>query len=79
MHDETHMFKTTIRIMNNIVNDIQGELFCYESHCAWNDFESGLVYDFKSTSDPDILHHHQAMKVPNRQQFCNAMDKEIKD
>ena len=73
------MFEATLRMMNNIPNEVQGEVFCYESYFAFNNLEPDPLYAFKSTSDPDTLYHHQAMKAPDRQDFRDAMDKEIKD
>jgi len=66
-------------MMNNIPNEVQGEVFCYESYFAFNNLEPDPLYAFKSISDPDTLYHHQAMKAPDRQDFHDAMDKEIKD
>jgi hypothetical protein len=45
------------------------ELDCYE-HC-----DHPIV--FTASTDPDVLHYHEAMKQPDRVQFIRAMVKEI--
>ena len=35
--------------------------------------------DYKSTSDPDTLYHHQDIKVYDRKEFLLAMIKEVTD
>lgn len=39
----------------------------------------GPVYAYQSTSDPDTMYLHQAMKAEDREQFLQAMDKEVED
>ena len=34
---------------------------------------------YKSTSDPDTMYLHEAMKQPDKVEFLKAMDKEVKD
>jgi hypothetical protein len=36
-------------------------------------------YAFKTTANPDTMYLHQAMKEPDREQFKEAMVKEVKD
>jgi Reverse transcriptase (RNA-dependent DNA polymerase) len=43
------------------------------------DYESqSNPYAYAVSSDPDVLHYHQALKQPDRKQFIEAMVKEIK-
>ena len=73
------MMESTIKLLNNIQNDVQGEIFCYETYFAFNNNEPDPLYAFKSTSDLDTLYHHEAMKASDRQYFRDAIDKEIQD
>ena len=34
---------------------------------------------FKASGDLDTMHYHQAMRVPDQEQFMNAMIKEVED
>ena len=78
-YDDLHMFESTFKLLNSLPNDVQGEIFCYEAYHDGNTYEPDPTHAFKSTSDPDTLYHHQAMRAPDRQHFRAAMDTEIKD
>ena len=60
---------------------IEGEIFSL--HSLFPDHEenstSNPLLAYKSTSDPDTLYYHQAMKQPDREEFQKAMHREMKD
>ena len=60
---------------------IEGEIFCLQAL-----FPGGTEYDgqhplmaYKSTSDPDTMYLHEAMKQPDKVKFLQAMQKEVRD
>ena len=61
--------------------DIDGEIFSF--HSLFPDHEDLNIFDpllaYKSTSDPDTLYYHQAMKQPDRAEFQTAMHREMQD
>jgi hypothetical protein len=60
-------------------SQVEGELLCQKS--MFPDAKAGneAFYAFKTTADPDTMYLHQAMKEPDREQFKEAMIKEVKD
>jgi hypothetical protein len=59
---------------------IEGEIFCLEAMFpdAHTD-QANPVLAFKATADPDTMYMHEAMRQPDRQQFKEAMVKEVSD
>ena len=60
---------------------IQGEIFSLQTlfpDHQEQDFDNPLLA-FKSTSDPDTLYYHEAMKMKDRREFIKAMEEEIRD
>jgi len=43
-----------------------------------NEMENPL-YAFKAKTDPDTMYLHEALKEPDRKEFIQAMDKELRD
>ena len=50
-----------------------------ETQEVGNNYGNDPLYAYKSTSDPDTLYHHQAMKAEDRTEFLLAMIKEVTD
>ena len=44
-----------------------------------NNYGKDSISDYKATSDPDKLYHHQAMKADDRKEFLLSMVKEVTD
>jgi hypothetical protein len=62
-------------------DNVEGEIFCYRAMFpayAGQEEEHPLMA-YKTTSDPDTMYHHQAMKEPDRDEFRKAMQKEWTD
>ena len=59
-------------------NDIVGEIFCLKAMFPTRDEDEHPLMVFKSTtSDPDTMYLHQAMKEPDKREFLEAMQKEV--
>lgn len=60
---------------------IQGEM--YSLHMLFPDHEeqdfNNPLLAFKSTSDPDTMYYHEAMRMKDRREFVKAMEEEIRD
>ena len=67
--------------MSQQENEIIGEIFCMQS--LTNNFNQ--TYEFlnpialKVSTNPDTMYMHQAMRQPDRKEFIQAMQKEVKD
>ena len=60
---------------------IQGEIFSLQTlfpDHQEQDLEHPLLA-FKSTSDPDTMYYHEAMRMQDRREFVKAMEEEIRD
>ena len=60
---------------------VQGELYSLQAlfpDHQEQDFEDPLLA-FKSTSDPDTMYYHEAMKMQDRREFVKALVEEIQD
>ena len=56
------------------------ELFCLEALYPNTQLvDPNPLMAYKATADPDTMYHHQAMREPDRQEFINAMQKEVDD
>jgi Reverse transcriptase (RNA-dependent DNA polymerase) len=60
-------------------NQVEGELFCQGSMFPEGKDENDVLYVFKTSTDPDTMYLHQAMKEPDKEQFKDAMIKEVED
>ena len=60
-------------------NNVEGEIFCLEAMFPFRDEGIHPLVAFKATSDPDTMYLHEAMKEPDREEFIDAMHKEVKD
>jgi hypothetical protein len=60
-------------------NRVEGELLCNKAMFSYAETERDVPYAFKTTADPDTMYLHQAMKEPDKEQFKEAMLKEVKD
>ena len=68
-------------ILADTQNDIEGEIFCMQAMYPGGTEQDGIhpLLAYKSTSDPDTMYLHEAMKQPDKVEFLKAMDKEVKD
>ena len=58
--------------------DVPGEIFSYEALFPKDDSHSDNdIMAMKAKADPDTLYLHEAMREPDRDQFVEAMGKEI--
>ena len=54
------------------------ELFSEFATQDWsNNYVKDPTFAYKETSDPNTLHHHQAMKADDRKEFLLVMIKEV--
>jgi Reverse transcriptase (RNA-dependent DNA polymerase) len=62
---------------------IPGEIFCLQSlfpdSTSSSEEEQNPLTAYKATADPDTMYMHEAMRAPDRQQFIQAMEKEVGD
>jgi acid stress-induced BolA-like protein IbaG/YrbA len=58
---------------------VEGELLCNKTMFSEAEAERDVFYVFKTTTDPDTMYLHQAMKEPDKEQFKEARLKEVKD
>jgi hypothetical protein len=64
--------------------DVEGEILSFQALCphdvdATQEGKDHPLTAFKATADPDTMYLHEAMKEPDRQEFINAMEKEVLD
>ena len=61
--------------------EIKGEMFCYEALCPEVEYIGNLhpIMAYNASTDLDTMYMHQAMKQHDKDDFVNAMLKEIKD
>jgi transposase InsO family protein len=71
----------TTEISQATSGDVEGEIFCLQAICPGNllDEMQDPIMAYKATSDPDTMYLHQAMKEPDKKQFVEAMQKEVRD
>lgn len=71
----------TTEISQATSSDVEGEIFCLQAICPANllDEMQDPIMAYKATSDPDTMYMHQAMQEPDRKQFVEAMEKEVRD
>ena len=63
---------------NNDVND--QDLFCMEAMFPeWNGEDEDPLITYKAVADLDVMYLHQAMKEKNKDNFIEAMHKEVND
>jgi hypothetical protein len=63
-------------------DSILGELFCFqvmfpEDHSFVDMLQEHPLLTYASTSDPDKLHYHEAMKAPDKVEFIKGMQEEV--
>ena len=59
---------------------VPGEILCFEAmypNHAECDEQTDPLIAYKATSDPDTTYMHQTMDAPDRQQFVDAMKKDV--
>jgi hypothetical protein len=72
------MVERTLVDTGRSASQVEGELLCQK--LMFPDARANNeVYAFKTTANPDTLYLHQAMKETDREQFKEAMIKEVKD
>src|SRR5210317_790954 len=71
----------TAELSNATVNDIEGEIFCFEAMFPnyAGEPEQDPLKVFKATADPDTMYMHEAMRQKDAAEFRKAMLKEWKD
>ena len=76
----------TTEIINCTKDGIMGEILCLEalfpdgeSEYSKMIMEDNPLLAYKATSDPDTMYHHKAMREPDKEEFKQAMIKEVKD
>ena len=78
---ETIIKAMTAELSQVTVNDIEGEIFCFEA--LFPNYAGKPELDplqvFKATSDPDTMYMHEAMEQPDKAEFRKAMRKEWDD
>ena len=61
--------------------EIKGEI--YSLHALFPDHQAQEMEDpifaYKSTSDPDTMYYHEALKMKDRREFVKAMEEEMRD
>jgi transposase InsO family protein len=60
-------------------NNIEGEIFCLQAMYPITELEKDPLLAYKASSDPDTMYMHQAVKEPDRDNFIEAMQKEVRD
>jgi hypothetical protein len=60
-------------------NQVEWELLCNKAMFSDAETERDVLYTFKTTADPDTMYLHQAVKAPDKEQFNEAMFKDVKD
>ena len=66
-------YKTTIEVNDNdYYNALHEDDYKLQDHMR-------DPITFKATSDPDMMYYHQAIKAPDRDEFLQAIVKEIND
>ena len=80
-----HLAMTT-EIISCTKEGVPGELLCLEalfpdgaSNYKLMQMEDNPLMAYKATSDPDTMYHHEAMREPDKEEFKQAMIKEVKD
>ena len=78
---EKVMKAMTAELSNATVNDIEGEIFCFEAMFPnyAGEPEQDPLQVFKATSDPDTMYMHEAMRQKDANEFRKAMQKEWDD
>ena len=76
----------TTEIISCTKEGVPGELLCLEalfpdgaSNYNLMQMEDNPLMAYKATSDPDTMYHHEAMREPDKEEFKQAMIKEVKD
>jgi Reverse transcriptase (RNA-dependent DNA polymerase) len=77
---EAMLAEATITECKENSRQIEGEIFCLEAMFPDARIEqANPLLAFKSTVDPDTMYMYEAMRQPDRQQFKDAMVKEVSD
>ena len=65
----------------NTKASVIGEIMCFEALYPTDDSDSHLdpLLAFKTAADPDTMHMHEAMREPDKEQFMQAVEKEVND
>ena len=67
--------------IKNLSTRVEGEILCLQAMFPQDDsaldMEQNMAY--KSTSDPTTMYLHQEMKEPDKNEFIQAMQKEVSD
>jgi hypothetical protein len=69
----------TAEIIAVTADDIIGEIFCLQALYPQNNgtMEEDPLLAYKSTSDPDTMYLHEAMREPDKAEFVKSMTKEV--
>ena len=61
--------------------DVEGEIFCYAALYpeSGEEIDNNPLLAYKATADPDTMYMHQAMQQPDKANFIEAMEKEVRD
>jgi hypothetical protein len=69
-----HLIKAMMaEIREQMANGIRGKIFCLEAMFPIRDEDIHPLMVYKSTSDPDTMYLHKAMKEPDKKEFVKAM------
>ena len=81
-----NLIAITAEIINNTKNNVLEELMCFEALHPNGENEYKLMkmvenplVAFKAISDQDTMYHHETMQEPDKEEFKQAMIKEVTD
>jgi hypothetical protein len=80
MEPVKHVIKAMMmEIRNQTIDDVEGKIFCLEAMFPNREGEEHPLVAYKAASNPDTMYLHEAMKEPDKEEFLQAMQKEVTD
>jgi hypothetical protein len=67
------------KISRMMTQDIEGKIFCLQAMYPVPETEEDPLMAYTVSADPDTMYMHQAVKEADRDQFIQAMQKEVRD